>query len=128
MIDIEGLIEELPDQERSITKQLRQRLLSSAPNITEKLAFGAPFYYHHKRFAFIWPASIPWGNLKEGVALGFQNGHLFENSDGLLQAEGRKQVYRIIYKSLDEIHWDQVHYWIQEALLIDENLQSMRKK
>lgn len=71
MTELDYLFDGLPQNEKKIALRLRHLLLESRPHITEKKAFGAPFYYAKHRIAFIWPASIPWGNLKKGVALGF---------------------------------------------------------
>lgn len=103
MTELDCLFDSLPKSERIIALRLRALLLNAGPQVTEKKAFGAPFYYAIHRFAFIWPASIPWGNVKKGVALGFTKGHLMLNEEGLLQAEGRKNLYRIIFNRLEEL-------------------------
>jgi hypothetical protein len=120
MTELDYLFDSLPKNEKIIALRLRALLLNVGPHVTEKKAFGAPFYYAIHRFAFIWPASIPWGNIKKGVALGFTKGHLMMNEEGLLQAEGRKNVYRIIFNRPEELDELQINQWIQEALLLDE--------
>jgi hypothetical protein len=90
--------------------------------LREKLSYGVPFYFRQSRVCFIWPASVPNGGLKEGVALGFCKGYLMANEEGLLQANGRKEVFAIHYQSASQINWQQVSQWIQEALIIDSGL------
>ena len=39
----------------------------------------------------------------KGVSLGFNQGNLISNEDGVLLAEGRKQVYVMYFKELNDI-------------------------
>ena len=61
----------LPEDQRLTAFVLRDLIFETCPEATEKLSWGAPFYYGKKSFAFIWPAAVPWGKITEGVALGF---------------------------------------------------------
>lgn len=86
-----------------------------------------PFYTRNRLICFIWPPSAAWeANARyekqkaKGVALGFNQGNLMSNEDGLLLAEGRKQVYMIYFKKLTDIDDDQIRAWLFEAALIDE--------
>lgn len=66
----------LPENERIIVDVLRQIILENLPSICkEKLAYNVPYYYGNKRICLIWPGSIPWGGIREGVLLGFCQGN-----------------------------------------------------
>lgn len=62
----------------------------------------------------------------KGVALGFSQGKLKANEDGVLLAEGCKRVYMMYFKKLDNIDENQIRALLFEAAMIDE--QFARKK
>ena len=119
------MIDNLPKEEMIIVKRLRSIILECLPRGIEKNNYGAPFYRRNRLICFIWPPSVYWGSRKltyseKGVTLGFNQGYLFANEDGALLAEGRKQVYCMYFKSLQEINEQQVRALLYEAELIDE--------
>ena len=61
------------------------------------------------------------------VTLGFCYGNLMSNEDGVLHADGRKQVYCMYFKSLDEINEEQVRALLYEADLLDESFKRRKK-
>ena len=62
------------------------------------------------------------------VALGFCQGNKMANEQGLLHADGRKQVYCMYFNSLSEIDEAQVRALLYEASIIDEEFGRQRKK
>ena len=66
-------------------------------------------------------------NLK-GVSLGFCQGNLMSNEDGVLLAEGRKQVYCMYFNSLDEIDEHQLRALFFEADLVDQQFARKKKR
>jgi|GEM_PF-334736 len=130
---VEEIIESLPKNERAIVKRLRALVLECLPLAEEKNSYGVPFYRRNRMICFIWPPSVSWGPKKDqyeerGVTLGFCQGYLFTNDEGLLVAEGRKQVYCMYFKSLDEIHDDQIKPLLYEAELIDNGFRKGKHK
>jgi hypothetical protein len=126
MQDVENLINDLPSDERVITKRLRSIILDADPRIQEKLSYGVPYFFHNRRICFVWPASCqPYSTDKafppEKVTLGFCYGNLLSNDQGVLIKENRKQVYLIKYKSLAEIDEQTVREILQEAIMIDDS-------
>jgi len=120
----------LPRGEQAIVKRLRALAQECLPKAVEesKYGWGVPFYSHHRLICFIWAPSLYWGtnekasekNLAKGVTLGFCQGNLMSNDDGVLLAEGRKQVYCMYFKSLNDIHDEQIRALLYEAELVDE--------
>jgi hypothetical protein len=119
---VEELIHHLPVNEKRLTMAIRDCILQTAPMLQEKISYGVPFYYKRSRICFIWPASVPNGGLKEGILVGFCKGFLMANEEGVLQANGRKEVLTVNYLSLPQINRQLVTQWIQEALIIDSDL------
>lgn len=115
---IEDFVANLPEREKKIVHRLRHIILETAPMLREKLSYGVPYYYLKKRICFIWPASVPNSGKTDGVALGFCEGYLMANEEGLLLAEGRKQVLMIHYMSVSQINPDFVRQWVHQAILI----------
>jgi len=62
------------------------------------------------------------------VSLGFNQGKLMSNEDGVLLAEGRKQVYVMYFKELDAIDEAQVRALLFEAAMIDEQFVNKTKR
>src|SRR5688572_17993606 len=131
---IDDLILNLPKPERAIVKRLRALVLECLPAATEKAYYdeGFPFYAHHRLICFIWPSS---GKLvpkrvqeAKAVTLGFCQGHLMANEDGVLQSEGRKQVHVMYFHSLDEINDDQIRALLFEADMIDQTFKKKSAK
>jgi hypothetical protein len=50
------------------------------------------------------------------------------NEDGVLLSEGRKQVYMMYFKKLDDIDDHQVRALLFEAAMIDEQFATKKKR
>lgn len=131
------MIMSLPKVEQAMVKRLRTLILECLPFAEEKEYYGegVPFYTHHRMICFIWPASVVWGPKKKStsqktpeVSLGFCQGNLMANEDGILQAEGRKQVYVVYFHSLGEISDDKVRALLFEAGMIDDAFGERKKQ
>jgi len=117
---IDDFLEYLPKHELKIVQILRSVILDNIPECIEKLAYQVPFYYKNKRICFIWPSSVPWGNVKkDGVMLGFCQGHLFENPLDMLEKGNRKQILSATFTDSSQIDENMVKFLIHEACTID---------
>ena len=133
---VDEMILNLPKDERVIVNRLRALVMECLPAATEKEYYGegVPFYSHHRQICFIWPASVFWGPKRtletqkpKGVSLGFCQGNLMSNEDGILKAEGRKQVYVMYFHSLKDINEDQVRALLFEAGMVDDTFADRKK-
>lgn len=88
------MLDFLPADERALTEQLRELIISEAPDLKERLSFNVPFYKGRRDVCFIWPASVLWGRTKtyEGVRFGLSYGSLVPGCEPYLQHGDRKQV------------------------------------
>lgn len=131
MQEIEDLIAALPADEKLIAKRLRALILDTDPRFQERISYGVPYFYHHRRICFIWPTSlIPCGYSKpvlEKITLGFCYGNLLSNAQGLLERGDRKQVCVIHFTSVSEINDQAVREIIQEAVPVDEEFKKNTK-
>jgi hypothetical protein len=132
--NVDEVILSLPKPERIIVNKLRQLILECLPKATEKISYGAPFYSHNRMICFIWPPSIFWGSQRpletqqsKAVKLGFCQGNLMANEDGVLLAEGRKQVFCMYFKSVNEIREEQIRALLFEAELVDDSFKRIKK-
>lgn len=134
---VDEMIMSLPKVEQVIVNRLRALVMECLPLATEKGYYGegVPFYAHHRMICFIWPASVFWGPKKDlatqkakGVSLGFCQGNLMSNEDGVLVAEGRKQVYVMYIHALNEIREDQVRALLFEAGMVDDTFGERKKR
>ncbi len=119
----------LPKEERLIFNRLREFVLETDPRLIETNNYGVPYYSRHRRICFIWPVSAPDAptakNQKQDgtlVSLGFCYGNLLSNDQGLLLAEGRKQVYIIRFRSLSDFtsNEKQIAEILNEAIFLDQ--------
>jgi len=120
---VDEILPDLPRREQVLVKRLRYLVLECLPFATEKLVYGVPFYSQNRLICFIWPPSISWGKkkasaLEKGVTLGFCQGNLMANTEGLL-VENRKQVYCMYFKSLKDIDDARIRALLYEADMID---------
>lgn len=134
---VDDIIMSLPREEQLIVKRLRSLILECLPKAEERSYYdmGVPFYRHNRLICFIWPPSIFWGPKRtietqqaKGVALGFNQGNLMSNQDGILLAEGRKQVYCMYFHTLKDIDDAQLRALLFEASLIDEGFRKGNRK
>ena len=132
---VDEIILSLPRAEQIMINRLRALILECLPIAVEKNTYGAPFYSHHRMICFIWPPSLKWGPKKKwndkeekGVVLGFCQGNRMANEDGALLAERRKQVYCLYFKSLNDIHDEQIRALLFEADMIDQEFKKKKKK
>lgn len=112
----------LPADELRIVESLRRIIFGTLPECREKLAYNVPFYYRHYRICFVWPASVLWGGLKAGVAIGFSKGNLLPDEIRYLEKGTRKEVRTKTFTSDQEIEPDLLKFYLLEARDIDERL------
>jgi hypothetical protein len=136
-VDIDEMILTLPRDEQVVVKRLRALVTECIPQAIEKMYddMVMPFYTRNRMICFIWPPSAVWEpnaddqkQKAKGVALGFSQGKLMSNEDGVLLSEGRKQVYMMYFKKLADIHEDKIRALLFEAALIDEQFATKKKK
>jgi hypothetical protein len=109
----------LPREELKIAEYLRKLIFEEIPDCKEKLAYNVPFYYRHSRVCYIWPSSIPWGDVEFGVALGFCKGHLLSDEIGYLEKIELKEIRTKTFNSEEQIDQDLLRSYLHEAKEID---------
>ena len=105
--------------EREIVLSLRELVFECIPDCREKMAYNVPFYYRRKRICYIWPASVGWSGLKEGVDFGFSRGNLLSNESGYLESRGRKVIRSRQFINVTEIDHGVLRSCLFEAAALD---------
>lgn len=135
--DVDEMIANLPRNEQVLVKRLRSLVNECLPKAVEKSYYdlAIPFYRRNRLICFIWPPSVSWESgpkdekrKDKGVSLGFNQGNLMSNEDGVLLAEGRKQVYVMYFKKLTDINEERIKALLFEAVMIDEQFAKKKKK
>ncbi|GAB4140818.1 MAG: hypothetical protein Fur0041_16040 [Bacteroidia bacterium] len=117
--NVNEMLEYIPDKERKIAELLRKIILSTLDGCTEKLSYNVPFYFLNKRVCYIWPAAIPWGNVKSGIALGFCRGSELRDNE-YFDLSDRKRVKVKTFHSISEINTDLIRSFLYEAAELDQ--------
>lgn len=121
---IADFLDYLPEDELEIVLYLRKIILECIPNCKEKLAYNVPFYYCHSRICYIWPASIPWGKVEKGVAIGFCKGTLLLDET----FDSTKFTSKLTFSSVQEIDVELLKLQIYEAVLIDNQIVKAKRR
>lgn len=115
------LFDLLPENERIIVDVLRQIVIENLPpNCKEKLAFNVPYFYGNRGICIIWPASIPRGGIKQGVLLGFWQGHKLNDADHYLTKGTNKKIFYKIFREVEEIGEAAIVKLLKEAVRVDK--------
>jgi hypothetical protein len=120
IVSLVQLFECLPQNERILVDVLRQIVLENLPSYCkEKLAFNLPYFYGKRGICIIWPGSIPRGGIKQGLLLGFWQGHKMVDEDGYLTHGTNKKIFYKIYYDADEIDVVAITKLLKEAIRVD---------
>jgi hypothetical protein len=120
MGNVEYFINQLENGQREIMLYFHE-LLAHQLELEDKIRFKIPFYYHKSWVCYLNPIK------NDEVELAFLLGQALSNQQGLLEANGRKQVAGITFSKVAEIPVDPVYEIIQEALILDEMKYQQRK-
>ncbi|MBS1493857.1 MAG: hypothetical protein JST55_10110 [Bacteroidetes bacterium] len=117
---IDVFIDALPEEEKKMTIQLREIVLSINPSFEEKFAYGVPYYYLKKRVCFIWPTSIPRSGLSGGVMFGISQGVILKKKFDIIRCGTCKVVGWIQYFNSKEIKPKIIKDILVEAVIFQE--------
>lgn len=118
--DFESFLDALRPEEQIICIRLRMLILENFPLLKETWAYGAPFYKGRRRICFLYPASLPYSGLEQGVNFGFNRANLLSNHQGLLDSGKRKEVAYIRICTPKDIREKLLLEILQEAVLVDQ--------
>jgi hypothetical protein len=124
---VEDLLAWLPEEERQLVEALRRLVHSCLPDGREALAYHVPFFYRHARICYIWPSSVPWGVLRQGVQFGFCKGALLADEIHYLNKDNKKQVATRLFSQVSDIDADLLKAYLYEAIDLDEQAASARR-
>ena len=108
----------LPEDGGLTASVLRELILETLPDVREKLSWGAPFCFGRQSICYVWPASVPWGKLTEGVALGFTKADRLDHAGYLTRTEGSR-LGRHIFSATEDIEVDRVQELLRQAWVVD---------
>ncbi|GEO03893.1 hypothetical protein AAE02nite_15570 [Adhaeribacter aerolatus] len=113
MTAVDLFIAEQTEANQSILLRLQNIILSSAPQLEEKISYRVPFYFYFGRLCYLNP-------LRQGVAIGFCRGFELSDEQGLMEAKDRKEIKTITYKNIAAIDERVLREVLQEALVLNE--------
>lgn len=125
---VEELFDFLPENQLDILLPLRDIIVETIPDVTEKLSYQVPYYRRHANICFLWPGAVSWGNTTyEGVRFGFTTGYLLDDPDGFLDKGDRKQVYWHDFLSPGEIDQHVIETLLVQAVEVDEQMHVVKR-
>ncbi len=127
MSTVEEFFFDLPKENREICERLRRIILNAVPDFEEKFFYRVPYYFRHRPVTCIWPAGV-WGGPPRGVFIGFCNGNLLSNEQGIIEMGNRKRFGLIRYFDVKEINEEPIIEILHEAILVDEEVAALKKK
>lgn len=131
-IKIKSLLEfyaAISEDEHIITDVLRSIVSEELPDYCkEKIAYNVPFFYGHRSICLIWPASIPYGGVREGVLIGFWYGNRLQDEEQYLDRGTNKQIFYKIYKTPEEIDVQSLQKIIKSAVALDATFSKTGRK
>jgi len=120
-MDIEIFAANLNSRQSSIVQFLHDLIIEN-PGIEVKRRWKLPFYYRKSWICY-------FNILKNGaVEWAFVRGNELSNEHGWLEDRGRKQIYSISFSKPEDIDIDMANLYLQEALLLDEQVKYRVKK
>lgn len=127
---VDDFFNALPEDELTITLQLRKLVLTQYPTIKEKLNYSVPYYSFHKTICYIWPSSILWGSKKRrtGVEFGFTQGVHLHDPTHWLEKGKRKLIFYKTFHSFSERDEEILSEFLYEAVQIDNEQKEQRRK
>lgn len=118
------LIDHLPEEEWLIVDTLRAIVRENLPDYCrEKISYNVPYFYGKKGICIIWPATIPWGGIKEGVLFGFSQGYLLPDEDNYLDHGTNKRLFYKVFKKIEDIDIVSITKLLAEAVALDSQFQ-----
>ena len=86
--------------------------LTQELNLIEKFRFKIPFYYGKSWICYLKP------NHDKAVEFAFVRGNKLSNHQGILNSNGRKQVYGVVFEKVSDIPIQAIHEIIQKRLYL----------
>ncbi len=120
--DFDTFLEAILPEEQAICARLRTLILENFPELKEKFSYGVPYFHGKTRICFLYPASLPYSGIAEGVLFGFNRGHLLSNEHGLLGMGNRKEVGYISLLQASDIRAGILLEMLHEAVLLDAEM------
>ena len=118
--DFDSLLEAINPDERAICLRVRSLILENFPFLRETWAYGAPYYKGKARICFLYPSSLPYSGIENGVNLGFAKGYKLSNMQGLLEMGDRKELAYIHLLQPGTPEESLLLEILHEAVLLDE--------
>ena len=107
---IDDYIFTLPPTHAGLVSFLRKVIKEASTNITERIAYGLPFFYCGKPLCYL--------NIKkEGVDVGFMDGNLIPQHPAFI-SEKRKRVRSLFFKWDEDVDVELMKLVLEEILAL----------
>jgi uncharacterized protein len=125
---VDAYIESLPETKREIAEAIRELILTTVPDVEEKLSFKIPFYHYFGMFCYL-------NEVEEGIDIGFCRGKDLVFAWPQLELRNRVMVASVIITSKKEIQTLQLEqlllaasHWQIEAKQMNVPMVKAKKK
>jgi len=97
---------------RTVARTLRKLILMAAPNLSESIKWGNPYYERGGRVCYL-------ASTDKYVSLGFFNGAGLSDPAGRIEGTGKKMRH-VKVRSLEGIEAEQFMAWVREAVVLNQ--------
>lgn len=122
-LDVNDYFFELKPWQQQTCFAIHQMILNANPIIQCGIKYNIPFYTYHGYLAYLGLYQ------QRHLILGFCQGHLMADEANLLKHDaGQKQIRHWRFSESEPINWELLIQYINEALIINEQLKSISRK
>jgi len=116
--EIELFLQRTPPHLQDIVLELRNIVVSVAPDAVEVIRWGGLSYFHEGRGGIVSAGICQIGIHKDHIRLAFIHGAFLSEPRGLFEGTQKYKRY-LRLKSYDDVPWDYVKQLIEEASQFD---------
>lgn len=100
---------------RTLMKRLRAIILETITDVDESIKYSVPFYTRKGLLCYLSPLKT-----KDGVYIGFAQGHRMSDEAGIFVGQELKQIRHIPYRSVRQIQKRLLQEYLKEAVILNE--------
>lgn len=112
--DVDTYLRRTPKAMRELMVILREVIFATIPDVNESMKFTVPFYTMNGLLCYLNPLKS-----KNGVYIGFVQGHRMSDEAGVFVGQQLKQIRHIVYRKPSDIKRRLLKEYLREAFILN---------